>query len=110
MTADDPNAPVMMYVTAADGAEARAIAEALVGERLVACANVFDGVSSFFRWEGDVQSEPEVAVVLKTRAGRVGAVTDRVKKLHSYSCPCVTVLPIAGGNADFLDWIIKETS
>ena len=35
--------------------------------------------------------------------------TDRIKELHSYDCPCVVSYAIAGGNGDYLYWIVKET-
>lgn len=105
-----PDSPVTLYVTAADAVEAEALARALVGDRLAACANVLGPISSFFWWDGAVRAEGEVALVLKSRAGLIDAVTARVKALHSYDCPCVVALPIIDGNPDYLDWIIKETT
>ncbi|NIP74194.1 MAG: divalent-cation tolerance protein CutA, partial [Gammaproteobacteria bacterium] len=35
--------------------------------------------------------------------------TERVKALHSYECPCVVAVPLVGGNADYLDWLAAET-
>ena len=37
-------------------------------------------------------------------------VLTRAAELHSYDCPCLVVLDIAGGHAPFLDWIVAETS
>ena len=48
-------------------------------------------------------------VILKTRSELVPALTERVKQLHSYECPCVVALPISDGNADYLRWIESET-
>ena len=100
---------VWLYLTAAERGEAEAIARTLVEERLAACANVLGDIRSFYWWEGEVQDEPEVAFVAKTRPELVDAVVARVKEMHSYSCPCVVALPIAGGNPDFLAWIEAET-
>lgn len=110
MTTDAPLKPLLVYVTARDGDEARMLAETVVRERLAACANVTDQVTSFFFWDGQAQSESEAVLVLKTRAGRLAALSDRIKALHSYDCPCVVALEIQGGNDDFLEWIVKETS
>lgn len=106
----DKDSPVLVYITAADAQEADHIAEILIGERLAACANVLGPVTSVFHWDGAVQREGEVSMVLKSRAALMGALVMRVKAVHSYSCPCVVALPIVDGNADFLDWIVKETS
>ena len=100
---------VTLYMTAAGSHEAASIAEALVEERLVACANVFDGVTSYFRWEGKVQAEGEVVVIAKTRASLVSAVEARLKDLHSYDVPCLVAWPIVDGHSDYLNWIAEET-
>ena len=98
----------LLYMTAGSVDEANRLARTLVEERLVACANVYDGVRSFYWWEGAVQDGAEAVVIAKTRADRVDAAVSRVRDLHSYACPCVVVLPIAGGNPAFLDWIGQE--
>lgn len=100
---------VLLYVTAADAAEATRIGRALVEERLAACANVMPGTTAIFRWDGEMKTASEAVLILKTNAANAIAATARVKALHSYSCPCVAVLPIDGGNADFLAWIDRET-
>lgn len=99
----------MIYVTTSSREEALRIGRAVVADRLAACANVLPGVTSVFRWQGEVQEEGETALILKTRSDLVERLTARVKELHSYDCPCVVALPIAGGNPDFLQWIAEET-
>ncbi len=98
-----------IYITAASPDEALTIGRALVEARLAACANVFPGVTSVYWWEGSRHEDSEAALILKTRQDLVDQVVAKVKELHSYECPCVVALPIAGGNQDFLDWISKET-
>jgi len=99
----------LIYVTAASRDQAIELARTLVGERLVACANILPEITSIYWWDGAVQQEPEVALIAKTRADLVEAVTARVGELHSYSCPCVVAMPVVGGNPAFLDWIKAET-
>ena len=99
-----------VYVTAANSDEAASIARAVVSERLAACANVLPGITSIFRWEGRLEETGETALILKTRIERIEALTARIKALHSYECPCVVALPVAGGNSAFLDWIGAESA
>jgi periplasmic divalent cation tolerance protein len=99
----------VVYVTASDIGEARRVALAVVEKRLAACANILPGVESLYWWEGQVQSANETAVIFKTRPSLVPALSDAVKAAHSYQFPCVVVLPITGGNADYLRWIGDET-
>ena len=99
----------MIYVTTSSPQEALRIGRAVVADRLAACANVLPGITSVYRWQGEVQEDGETALILKTRSDLVERLTTRVKELHSYDCPCVVALPIAGGNPDFLQWIAEET-
>ena len=101
---------VLVYITAADRAEAASIGRVLFGERRAACANVLDGLISFYLWQGKTSEDSEAILIAKTAEARVVTLTERVKALHSYDCPCVVTLPIAGGNAAFLDWIAAQTA
>lgn len=101
---------MMAYVTASSRAEAVMIGRALVEERLAACANVFDGMTSIYRWDGKLHDEDEAVLVLKTTAARLAALTARIKELHSYELPCVAAWPITEGNAPYLDWVRGETA
>jgi periplasmic divalent cation tolerance protein len=102
-------AMTLVYVTASTREEALAIARSVVSERLAACANVIDGMTALYWWEGRIHEDPEAVLILKTRAELVGALTDRIRELHSYECPCVVSLPIAAGNPAFLAWIGAQT-
>jgi periplasmic divalent cation tolerance protein len=72
--------------------------------------NIIDPVTSIYWREGAVQEDSETVLVVKTRDELVVQLTDRVKTLHSYSCPCVVALPVEGGNRDYLEWIARETA
>lgn len=100
----------LLYVTAPNVAEAERIGEALVQERLVACANILGPIASIYWWQGKVQRDAEAVLIAKTRADLVERVVARVKELHSYTVPCVVSLAIEQGNADFLSWIAAETA
>ena len=101
---------VFCYVTCPSAEEALSLARHLVDERLAACGNVLPGMRSVYRWQGEVQEADEAVLVLKTRAALAERLTRRVVELHGYECPCVAVLPVAGGHAAYLDWIVAETA
>ncbi|MDA1100381.1 MAG: divalent-cation tolerance protein CutA [Proteobacteria bacterium] len=98
----------LLYVTCANGDEAKTIARALVGDRLVACANILGPMTSIYRWNGEVAEQEEVAMLLKTRSDMTAHVAERVKAMHSHDLPCVVGLPIQGGNPEFLTWLRRE--
>jgi periplasmic divalent cation tolerance protein len=100
---------VFIYVTAPSAEQAKSIGRTLVEERLAACVNILEGMTSFFWWEGKIDEGHEAVLIAKTRAPLCDAVVDRVRALHGYSCPCVVALPLVGGNPAFLEWIASET-
>lgn len=102
--------PALLYITAAHREEAEAIAQALLENRLAACINILGGITSLYRWEGEIKTGDEVALIAKTRVDLVAAATAAVQEIHSYDCPCIVALPIQGGNPDFLQWIEDETA
>ncbi len=99
-----------VYVTAKNEAEARLIAKTVVEERLAACANLLGSIQSVYRWKDQICEDAETALILKTSANRKTELIERIKQLHSYDVPCITCLPITGGNPDFLSWIEAETN
>ena len=106
----DTETTVRAVLTTAPNAEAGGvIARTLVEERLAACVNVIPGVRSIYRWEGEIQDDPEVVLIIKTQADRCEALAARIKDLHPYDVPEVLVLPAVGGSASYLDWVSTET-
>lgn len=101
---------VFLYVTTTDEAEAKRLGRLLVEENLCACANVLGGMTPIFRWQGRIEEGSEAVLIAKTRGALVERVTARLREAHSYDCPCVVALPVAGGNPEFLSWIVEETA
>ncbi len=100
---------VLVYATFAGEADAVSVAEALVGSGLVACANILPGMASIYIWEGRLEREQEVAMLMKTRRALADEVVAEVRRRHSYQNPAIVVLPIMAGSADFLAWIAVQT-
>lgn len=101
--------PRFVYITCSSKEEAMAIGKQVVQDRLAACANVLPGMTSCYWWEGEVQTDEETVLVLKSSAELADRLTARVKELHSYDVPCVVFLPIVDGNPDYLKWLAEET-
>jgi len=100
---------VMVYITAGDKQEAEKVGKALVESKTAACVNIVEGMQSMFWWNGGVEKDNEVVVVAKTKVGLVSELTEAVKSVHSYDCPCVVAIPVIDGNPEFLQWIQEET-
>jgi len=93
------------YITFPTKAEAKNAVLALLEEKLIACANIIDGVESYFTWEDDIQQAREVIVILKTRQKNEEKIIRMVRELHSYEIPCIVFTPLEYGNPEFLKWV-----
>jgi len=98
--------PVIILSTSGES-EAPVIAKALVEEHLAACVNI-TGVTSVYRWKGDLCQDREQLMIIKTIRERVDAVISRIVALHSYELPEMIVLPITGGYPPYLQWLEDE--
>lgn len=103
------DAPVLVYATFPDLAVAEAIAGDLVECGLAACANLFSGMRSIYRWQGAIEREQEVAAILKTRRELAPRLIGWLRIAHPYVNPAAVVLPAVGGSEPFLAWIVAET-
>jgi periplasmic divalent cation tolerance protein len=101
---------VVVLVTAESSEEAARIGQALVAERLAACANVVGPIRSIYRWQGAIEDTAEHLLLLKARARDAAAVDERVRALHSYEVPEVLALPIRAGSAAYLAWLAEATA
>lgn len=101
---------VMVLTTLPVDADGAAFARNLVEERLAACVNLLAPMESIYRWEGNVELEPERQIVIKTSRERVPALWDRVRDLHPYDMPEFLVLAIVDGNEAYLQWVAESTA
>ena len=105
-----PTDALVVLVTAPSPEVAAGLARALVEARLAACGSVVPGLRSIYRWEGKVQDEAEVLLILKTTRGRFEALRDEVLRRHPYQVPEVLALPVEAGSAAYLAWIAASCS
>ncbi len=96
-----------MLVSCRNASEARKIAQAVVAERLAACASVMP-CSSFFEWKCKRRWENEALLLLKTTAARRRALAVRVAQLHSYALPGIEWWN-TGAESRFAKWVAAST-
>ena len=99
---------VVVLTTVADEASAQALARALLDAELAACVQL-SRIESLYRWEGEVVSEPEVRLVVKTPAARRTALVDALLARHPYDVPQIVVLGADAVHGPYLDWAREVT-
>ena len=103
------DAAILVLTQMPDRASAQALARALVEERLAACVSVGAPADSLYHWRGQIETAQEVALTIKTRAGRYAAIEAAILARHPYELPEILAVPIRDGLERYLDWINIET-
>ncbi|MBT8397328.1 MAG: divalent-cation tolerance protein CutA [Gemmatimonadetes bacterium] len=80
----------------------------VVEERLAACGNVIPGLTSVYRWDGEIQEDGEALVLFKTTEDALESLKTRVTELHPYEVPEFLAVPVTNGHAPYLRWVEGE--
>ena len=87
---------VVVLCTAPDEATAQDLAAKALAEKVA---------TSLYYWEGKLEQEYEVQMLLKTDLAHQQALLDCLKSHHPYQTPELLVLPVTHGDNDYLSWL-----
>ncbi len=100
---------LLLLSTCPDSETAAQISRALVEERLAACVNCIPGLTSVYRWRGDIHEDGEVLLLIKSTRDRFESLHSRLIELHPYEVPELIALDIVAGHTPYLDWLREQT-
>jgi periplasmic divalent cation tolerance protein len=95
----------LLFISCPDEATGQGIAEALVGAHLAACVNLIPGLTSTYRWEGQIERTAEVLLLVKTTAVQYPQVEEAIRARHPYELPEIIAVPVQKGFLPYLDWV-----
>jgi len=96
---------IIVLMTAPNKKEAEDIVHQLLEDRLIACGNILESVSSLFWWKEMIEQENESLVLMKSNEKMFKALVQRIQELHSYEVPEILALPIVAGSQSYLNWM-----
>lgn len=94
--------------TAGSEEEGARIAKSLLERKLCACVNLVPKVRSLYRWEGAIQDDAEVLLIMKTTQDKLQALSDHLAENHSYDVPELLALSVDKGSASYLKWLAES--
>ncbi len=100
---------IVIYCTVPDKKLAKDITKVLMKHKLAACVSMIENVRSTFSWEGEINEEKEILLMIKTRRANYGKIKLVIEDMHSYTVPEIIALPIVDCSEDYLKWLVKET-
>ena len=99
----------MIYATFPDRETALALGRSMVEQGLAGCVNVFPAMTSVYVWKGVTETSDEAVMILKLASEGVERAVAHILAHHPYETPAVLVLPVLGGNEDYLAWVRSGT-
>ncbi|WP_457639010.1 divalent-cation tolerance protein CutA [Persephonella sp.] len=96
---------IVVLITCPDTETGRKIAYGLVENKLAACVNIIPGLNSIYYWQGKIEDDSEVLLVVKTQEKLFHQLEKFVKENHPYTVPEIIALPIIKGSESYLNWI-----
>lgn len=96
---------IQVLTTTSSKADAQAIADALVAQRLAACVQVIGPITSTYRWQGQVETAEEWLCIAKSRGDLYAVVEQAIRAVHPYEEPEILAVPVTAGSASYLRWL-----
>lgn len=100
---------IVVFITAPNEDDAAVMAKTLVESRLAACVNIIRNIRSIYSWQGNIEDDSEVLMIVKTRKELFEGLSSKVRELHSYDVPEIIAIPITDGSKDYLKWLKDST-
>lgn len=100
---------IIVFTHVPDMVCAQAIAHALVEAKLAACVNISRGVTSVYRWQGEITTANEIALTIKTTQQCYPALASQLQQLHPDELPEIVAIHPCDGLPAYLDWVAAST-
>lgn len=99
---------VMGYITCESKEQSKSIAQSLLSNKLIACANILPEIESHYTWQGRLEQSTESLLIIKSKTDLISKIKQNIQALHSYECPCIVFYEAKDGLASYLDWISEQ--
>lgn len=98
------NSALIVLSTCPNSTEAKQLANGLIENKLAACVQL-KAISSIYHWQGKLQQDEEIQLMIKTTQQRYAAVEHYIKQHHSYTLPEIVAIPVQMGSGEYISWL-----
>ena len=101
---------LLVLTTISDVEKGKSFAHQVIAKRLAACCNIVPGITSIYRWQGELNDDNECLIIMKTASNRYSELEEFVRSAHPYEVAELIALPVETCLQEYLSWILKETT
>ena len=109
---DDQNSCSSEYIqistTVNNRDQGKIIANALMENRLAACVQIVENVTSIYPWKGKINTERELLLLIKSKSSIFSKIRDLIEEIHPYEIPEIIATPIFDGNISYFKWLNEQ--
>ncbi len=98
----------IVFCTVPDPETGQRIAERLVEYRLAACVNLLPGLKSVYRWKGELCTDTEILLMIKSGTADYADLEAAIRELHPYELPEIIAVPLSNGLPEYLEWVCSR--
>lgn len=106
----EPNSPLLAISSCENEAQAAALGEWLVQEKLAACVNIVPGLHSIYRWQDELEQSNEVLLLIKTNQQLFERIKIELPPRHPYELPELIAVSIDNALPSYLQWMQNQLS
>lgn len=99
------NKMIMAYVSFPEAEIAKKIAKMLVQNKLAACVKLINGLESFYMWEGALQEDKEVYILIKSKENKIEEIKKLLDDNHPYKVYEFLYYNVESGNKKYSEWV-----
>ncbi|PMQ01608.1 MAG: divalent-cation tolerance protein CutA [Dictyoglomus sp. NZ13-RE01] len=101
---------ILVFCTTKDSEEAYNLANFLLDEKLIACANIVPNIRSLYFWKGSKEDTNEYLLIMKTVESKFPNLVKKIKEKHSYELPEIIAIPVSNADPEYVKWIEESLS
>jgi len=98
---------MIFFVTIGKIEDAENLAYKLVEQKIAACCNIIENITSIYFWNNKIEKEKEYLIIIKTMQEKKNELIEFIKKNHPYQVPECIGFNIEQGNNNYLNWILE---
>src|SRR6187402_2200830 len=100
---------LVVLTTVGSAGEGESLARSIVEAKLAACVQILPQMTSVYSWEGQIQTDPEHLLLIKTLEEKFDELREFIEKNHSYDVPEIVAVPAEKVSDDYLKWMSEAT-